>query len=82
MFQPSLKIPTHSDLNLPKIYVDQLAHIAWYHEIIRRDLPPLDTNNNINGEITHTMIVQGITQGQFNPKLTRNFLLHKDGWPD
>ena len=82
IFAPSLRIPTNSGTNTPQINFDQMAVIARHHHSVRYDLPPLDPTKTEDNEITHSMIMQGIGQGQINPRLTRRFLQAQDDWSD
>ena len=82
IFSPSLRIPTNRGTNTPQIHFDQMAVIARHHHAVRYDLPPLDPKKEEDDEITHSMIMQGIAQGQINPRLTRKFLQSQDDWID
>jgi len=77
---PSLQIPTHSEDNIPQIHFDQLTTIARHHHAARNNLPAVDATTREDNEITHSMILQGIAQGQINPKLTRKLVMQQDDW--
>ena len=63
MILPTLRFPTHSDLNVPQIYFDQLTTIARHHNVVRNHLPPISNIDSINNEINHIIILQEIDQG-------------------
>ena len=76
----SLKIPTHSRGNIPQLNIDQLAVIAKHHHTVRHALKTLTNLDHDNGEIPHSIIIQGIERGQLNPKLTMKFTKQQDNW--
>ena len=67
-------LPKNGGEDTPQLFFDQLTVIARHHNATRHDLPPVSTIEWDNNEITHTMILQEISQDQIKPRLIIKYL--------